>query len=257
MAFFGPTQKYLLPCFLRPIQEGCSHSEIVLLPSCKLFPFSPVAHLYILQNGHLFTATISRARKANQLEIMGCSCCGRPPPTLLPDDSPSALEAHGHCTRDCCLQSPNEDAGAAPVEAASADAGINMLDAGSDDDAQSGGGCCGVNEPPSDDRRNGSCGNETAAATGDSTTSADAHCQKDFATANQDKDDSTICTDGCYNDGCSGTKPPETPTTTDIAGRPACCRSKPPPCCDEACLDLLALRECADKSCVDENGDGT
>ncbi|PNY27777.1 P-type cation-transporting ATPase [Tolypocladium capitatum] len=191
---------------------------------------------------------------------MGCSCCG-PPATPLSGDSQSALEAHDDGASDGCVPSPDDDAGAAQVEAASVYAGINKPDAPSGSCCA---GCCGADEPSSDH-----CGS------GYSTSCADACCQRDSAAAYQSKADTTICTDGCgndepavattlaacqdsepaCNDGCCGAEPPEASAAADKPDVADCCRGKLSPCCDESCLDRLALRECADRTCAGEIGE--
>lgn len=44
------------------------------------------------------------------------------------------------------------------------------------------------------------------------------------------------CSKGC----CSAPEPPR----SDDTGVPSCCEGKAAPCCDQSCLDRLALREC-------------
>lgn len=52
-------------------------------------------------------------------------------------------------------------------------------------------------------------------------------------------------------DCCSSPRQPSLPLTPDDTDRPDCCRGKSSPCCDDACLDRLALRECdATSDCV-------
>ncbi|OAA60314.1 ATPase, P-type, heavy metal translocating [Niveomyces insectorum RCEF 264] len=50
----------------------------------------------------------------------------------------------------------------------------------------------------------------------------------------------TDCTDGC----CSSPMPASSPPPPTGATRPECCEGKTTPCCDDACLDRIALREC-------------
>jgi Cu2+-exporting ATPase len=42
---------------------------------------------------------------------------------------------------------------------------------------------------------------------------------------------------------CSSTLPSSNPAPTESRA-PECCSGMPAPCCDETCLDRLALREC-------------
>lgn len=47
---------------------------------------------------------------------------------------------------------------------------------------------------------------------------------------------------GCVDACCAPPKPKASPVYDILA--PGCCKGKPSPCCDESCLDRLALWEC-------------
>ncbi|KAK4225073.1 E1-E2 ATPase-domain-containing protein [Podospora fimiseda] len=48
------------------------------------------------------------------------------------------------------------------------------------------------------------------------------------------------CSSGC----CGGERPPAIEAVPDQVDEPPCCRGKPAPCCDESCLNRVALRAC-------------
>ncbi|KAK4089231.1 hypothetical protein Purlil1_6220 [Purpureocillium lilacinum] len=108
---------------------------------------------------------------------------------------------------------------------------------------ESGSRCCGV--VYADDRANRS-DDAPAATTACNNLRADARRQENPPAA--------TCTDdkGCES---SSTKPRESATTVYRPDVAECCSTKPSPCCDESCLNYLAVLECADDACIDEADD--
>ncbi|KAK4093052.1 hypothetical protein Purlil1_2209 [Purpureocillium lilacinum] len=56
-----------------------------------------------------------------------------------------------------------------------------------------------------------------------------------------------------FTDGCCDSQPVD----TKVNDSTDCCRGKSSPCCDESCLDRLALRECDSKACDASSCDGS
>ncbi|KAK4071816.1 hypothetical protein Purlil1_13308 [Purpureocillium lilacinum] len=163
---------------------------------------------------------------------------------------PSALRTRCIMAKEYSQHSSIEGSGPMPIEAA-IDDGTEVANSplrsgsgrasGRSDESRS--RCCSV--AYTDDPANGS-GDALAATTGCNEHRADARSQESSpdATCPDDK--------GC---GPSCTKSRESATTVYRPDVAECCRTKPSPCCDESCLDHLAVLECADGACIDEADD--
>lgn len=217
---------------------------------------------------------------------MGCCSGGAPKPTL--GDAPCAAQSRGDERDDCCGESPIDDCCIAPqVKAEPIDDGCQAPKEKIGDcctgGASAGGGCCGIDEPPSacDDGCCESDGDIAGDIAEDDDKSADPACEdtcceKVLACASQPTTDVKSNAGDCCgadtsitktlpespaspspcNKGCCGEASSEAPAATDVVKAPDCCGDKPSPCCDESCLDRLALRECAANACVDPADSG-
>jgi Cd2+-exporting ATPase len=196
---------------------------------------------------------------------------------MPPSDCQSTLQEQDDACGSCCQQSANEDVSSIIANDTSE---LNVpFEGGTDeptgDDTSCADACCqkkdslsasqckgettGDNEAACQDSKpacsDSCCG--TDEPTGDNSSCADTCCQKYSLSASQCKGETTgdneaACQDSkpACSDSCCAT---EAPTTTSKPSVTDCCRGKPFPCCDESCLDRVALREC-DDNCV---GDGT
>lgn len=118
--------------------------------------------------------------------------------------------------------------------------------------------CCAGNGPGSSERNNtlnilggGCCDRPTTKILGNTATlepdaSAGNPCDKSYASRASEKGVDTSV--GAHRkEVCPSNSPPS--NSSDIeSGVPECCRGKPAPCCDETCLDRLALGECYSES---------
>ncbi|OQD78754.1 hypothetical protein PENANT_c084G05141 [Penicillium antarcticum] len=189
-------------------------------------------------------------------------------------DSQSAPQEQGDAFGACCDHFTKENVNAAHVEPASIENDTPKSNAPSRRrraDSSNADPGRGRSEPPSG-CSNSYCNYEPAAATGDNRACADACSKKDSESAPQSKGGATTYTDGCCDDepgvvshlaACEGNKlacnnsrgcmmPSEVSTATGEPNMADCCRGKPFPCCDESCLDRVALRECIGNTCVGE-----
>lgn len=66
--------------------------------------------------------------------------------------------------------------------------------------------------------------------------------------ADEIRADNNCCTLTSIGRGCqkNGSTTP-VKSHLELPDRPGCCKNKPSPCCDESCLDRIALRECKDQ----------
>lgn len=179
-------------------------------------------------------------------------CCGD---DASCEESAPVAEAEGEagCSAGCC------DGEVAADGKGEEGAGCNdgccgskveaPVDANKAPDASCNDGCCGskvetVADVKTEDCSDGCCGPKTEAAVDTKTKDCNDGCcssgTKPILTA-KDPEPAKDCADGCCVPKPAG-KEAKDPTVMD------CCRGKPSPCCDESCLERLALREC-DSSC--------
>ncbi|OTA05363.1 hypothetical protein A9Z42_0060220 [Trichoderma parareesei] len=143
----------------------------------------------------------------------GSGCCG-PPSDALPDKDTCSVELPKQ--DDPCCDSDVSDSHAGELDIVAA---CEELKNNKDDKLSCQDSCCGESE----DELQGemACQNEDEAAN-----------LEDDCCAPQ-----LSCTKGC----CSNEDNRPCP---DYKAEPDCCKGKPSPCCDQTCLDRLALREC-------------
>ncbi len=169
----------------------------------------------------------------------GSTCCGPPAASPLEQSAiPAAPE------QDSCCDDSNStaDCDADPLKAVDA----VRSECGDEDNFNN------LRETQSTSCRDACCGGSTEQpAEADSRGSGldvVTPCQDDTerAVEGSGKASAGCCTPkpasdpGCKKGCCSPTKP----TVTDDTPVPSCCEGKAAPCCDESCLDRLALREC-------------
>ena len=213
-----------------------------------------------------------------QKVTMGTSCCG-PPADGLPVTQPEANNEIDTCedrccgqdtvaeTDDCCGDSPVDEE---PDPCANGCCGSTTKQddgcAGEKGDDVCGDGCCDeaaseikaedackdaccgskeeavpdIKEKAIKDCNDGCCDVEPAQVTKTDNNCSDSCCDKPEPAQPSNADNH--CSDGCCDSKAQPKKDTEDPTVPD------CCRGKPSPCCDESCLERLALRECDSSS---------
>ncbi|KAK4149377.1 E1-E2 ATPase-domain-containing protein [Chaetomidium leptoderma] len=117
-----------------------------------------------------------------------------------------------------------------------------------------GSGCCGKSAPappehcndnpppaPLQDDRDSCCDNANLMADKDPDQPGLTGAVRDESTEDDDCCAPKPAASGCKKGCCSAPKPPPRPDDTPVS---TCCEGKAAPCCDQSCLDRLALREC-------------
>ncbi|KAL7930089.1 E1-E2 ATPase domain-containing protein [Trichoderma chlorosporum] len=156
----------------------------------------------------------------------GSSCCG--PPSETPEQF-SEQQDPSNCAGDVAVAGPEKLDNAHPE----CDGTVRENDEACQDS------CCSrsVEEPKNDNTCQDSCCDESIAEPRNvkacENTGQEAELKDDCCTSNVSKSN---CTKG----GCSKVDTP----CPSMMKAPPCCEGKTSPCCDQACLDRLALREC-------------
>ncbi|KAF2179098.1 copper-translocating P-type ATPase [Zopfia rhizophila CBS 207.26] len=172
----------------------------------------------------------------------GSGCCGPPKSPVqspIQDDNDSCCaEANSTidiASKDTCSNKtpvPSEQA----MEGDCCDSKTEMKD-----------DCCKPSGIVSTGCQNGCC------STSSKETQRSVGCEK-----KDDKCDDDCCApnstdDDCKNSCCSALESSQ----VEDSNRPSCCKGKPFPCCDELCLDRLALRECENEILVAQHDEAS
>ncbi|UNI22460.1 hypothetical protein JDV02_008349 [Purpureocillium takamizusanense] len=254
-----PAQLAPEPASEPPCAAGCcGGTEAVVLPPTARARASTAASGGCHGNASVDVSAIAPAHQA-----YSSKCCDGDMTTSAPTahaadcccaDKPMNVANNGQTCSDgdCCVANT-------AVESANTDCcDDDPLDNRADNEQPCARVCCGVNTVVSGkitDTADTCCdGDKTAkggaATDGAKQTCGDGCCDESSAgkqktnpstsLADASTDDQQACTEGCCN------SQPDDTRSRDVTD---CCRDKPSPCCDESCLDRLALRECDSKAC--------
>lgn len=110
--------------------------------------------------------------------------------------------------------------------------------------------CCSKDAFPREETRDGCCDDERLpevemdhCCPTQSKTGANA-CSSGFMDAPKD----SCCSTTKPNDDCCAPTKAEAPSNPQVSKAPDCCEGKTSPCCDEECIERIALRECQSAS---------
>lgn len=211
----------------------------------------------------------------------GSGCCAAPTPETgtgqssevpqLPTNSGIAQQETllDQAEDDCCAREP---AGMTAATTSCADAccaaegpSVSASETKADDKSCQD-GCCPPEESD-DDCGDTCCGSKQAEPGAKGVTepspSQDMCCASEAAAVIQQDGPKPACADGCCSDeppvkaqpvpiqsSCEDACCSEESPASEGSSTPDCCVDKPSPCCDNSCLDRLAVRECQNGSTV-------